>query len=504
MKYPSNLLSSVSFAPFILSLCIAGLFLASCPLSSLCAEEQWAEHIQLVLDNAEPLAYSRGERLPLYLWPAMSPGKLQDDQAEDLVKLLDKRGVGLVSTWSHSNLNESLETCLPVARAQAKLGLRVNINANSLIYSFCDGSTETAHIDKDGNAFFDESFGPKTMGCPFRLEHRVAPIRKRFEDFADAYKKNGLSVDFVFTDWEIDGPLEWNKAHAVAKRCRVCRENLPEIDDFLAYQHRLRLLRSLLQSEAYAEPLLERFPDTLVGNYAVYPHDGWRYWYDYFERYVEGQPYLADQEAKYRHWSNDFEGTGFTFAMPVVYPWSWTWNWYDFEQGDYRWFYNGLLVASNAGLNTPADIPIIPFVHWHTVDVGLSSDDNASDDGLEKAVQISEWAYQELLWHMLLRGADTFFLWCQQKEQKKEVQLLHPVWAEAQQYGDFLDRGTPITFEVPSEPGTVVSGLRLGDRVLVRRTDFTKNKDAVTIDVAGHSLKVPSAPDRCQILPLGK
>ena len=67
-------------------------------------------------------------------------------------------------------------------------------------------------------------------------------------------------------------------------------------------------------------------PNALVGNYAVYPHDGRRYWWDYFEHYVEGQPVRMDQKARYRHWANEFAGTGYTFAMPVVYPWSWTWG----------------------------------------------------------------------------------------------------------------------------------------------------------------------------------
>ena len=30
--------------------------------------------IRLVLDVAQPLKYPRGNRLPLYLWPAMNPG----------------------------------------------------------------------------------------------------------------------------------------------------------------------------------------------------------------------------------------------------------------------------------------------------------------------------------------------------------------------------------------------------------------------------------------------
>ncbi len=466
------------------------------------SEAEWKEHIQLVLDIAEPLKFDRGKRLPLYLWPAMNPGKLNDEQAETLVRLLDRRGVGLVASWNHGRMKESLAECLPVARAQKRLGLRVNVNANSLIYRFCDGSEKTAHIDSKDVPFFETTFGNKKMGCPFRLEHRIAPIQKRFTQFAEAYKKEGLHPGFVFADWEIDGPLEWNRAHESSKRCKVCREHLPQLDSFLVYQHELRRIRSRLQRLAYAEPLLERFPQSLVGNYAVYPHDGWRYWYDYFERYVEGPPIRIDQNARYRHWSNDFENTGFTFAMPVVYPWSWTWNWYDFDPGDYRWFYNGLLVASNAGQYTPQDIPIISFVHWHTVDVGLSEDKTAPKKSLTKPEQMSEWCYRELLWHMLLRGTDTFFLWCGKNEQPKEVELLHPVWAAAQEYGEFLENGVPVIFDVPNQPGPVVSGLRMGNQVLIRRTDFTDNREPVKVRIAGKTLTIPALKNQCQVLSL--
>ena len=107
-------------------------------------------------------------------------------------------------------------------------------------------------------------------------------------------------------------------------------KTFPQMDNFLQYQQVLRDLRSDLQRDAYAEPLLARFPAALVGNYAIYPHNGFRYWYDYFEKSVQGQPALVDQKARYRHWANEFESTGYTFAMPVVYTWSWTYHWYDF------------------------------------------------------------------------------------------------------------------------------------------------------------------------------
>jgi hypothetical protein len=150
-----------------------------------------------------------------------------------------------------------------------------------------------------------------------------------------------------------------------------------------------------------------------------------------------------------------------------------------------------LLVASNAGEHTPPGIPVISFVHWHTIE----------DDGENsKTVQFSEDKYKELLWHMLLRGTDTFFLWCREEEAAKEIQLVHQVYSQAQQYGEFLSNGKPINFNVPRQPGAIVSGLRVGDRVLVRRTDFAGTSDSVEIAVDDRSINVGVAPNSCQII----
>jgi hypothetical protein len=381
-----------------------------------------------------------------------------------------------------------------VARAQQQQGLLVNVDATSLLYSFFDGDPRTAHEDAEGKPFWDESFGKKDMGCPFALEHRRTAIRERVDWFAAACRREGVTPGFVWADWEVDGPIEWNGAWAASKKCRRCRERVPEMENFLAFQKSLRDERAGLQREAYTAPLLARFPGALVGNYAVYPHDGFRYWYDYFEKDAGGLPGITDQRARYRHWAAEFEGTGFTFAMPVVYTWEATYRWYDFEPGDYRWFYNLLLVASNAGRHTPAGVPVISFVHWHTT---------APAEPPDPAVkQMSERAYQELLWHMLLRGTDTFYLWCLESERAKEMQLLHPVWAAAQEYGAFLERGVPVSFDVPKRPGPVVSGLQLGKRALVRRTDFTPAKETLVLNARGRALRVPPLEGRCQIIEL--
>jgi hypothetical protein len=478
---------------------------AVCAIAGLAADTRaedkkvkWPAQIQAVLDNTSVLKHSRGKRLPIYLWPAMNPGKLDPATAEELVRELDRRGVGLVCGWDNGHREASLEAALPIARAQKKLGLRINIEASSCIYSFFDGDERTAHIDADGKPFWDTSFGPPTMGCPFAIDHRRAALRERFEYFAEAYKREALSPGFVFTDWEVDGPIEWNAAWAASKRCKRCREHIPDIDtNFLAFQKALRDLRGDLQRDVYADPLLARFPDVLVGNYAVYPDDGWRYWFDYFEKQdVDGLPVLTDQHVHYRHsaGSSEFQRSGYTFAMPVAYTWAWIYKSYDFESSDYRWFYNMLLEASSAGRSAPASLPVITFVHWHTT---------APTDPNDKSIkQMSAESYQELLWHMLLRHSSTFYLWCPAEESVEEMKLVYPVWAAAQEYGEFLDRGTPICFDVPSQPGTVVSGLLLGNRVLVRRTDFAGATGTVELRVRDKVLKVPAAPGRCQILRL--
>jgi hypothetical protein len=454
---------------------------------------KWPPHIQSVFDATKPLEYDRGDRLPLYLWNAMNPGPLDDKTAEELVTKLNERGVGLISSWDPRSRRESLTKAFTIAKAQKKLGLRININATGCLYSFFDGDKRTTHVDEDGKPFWDDSFGKKNMGCPFALDFRIPVVREQVEFFVKEYRRAGLDIDFIFVDWEIDGPIEFNKAQSASKRCRRCRQNIKNIDDFDEFQSILRKLRCQLQRQSYAEPVTMNFPKALVGNYGVYPHNGYRYWYDYFEYYVEGQSYQLDQNAKYRKWYHEFPETGYTFAMPVVYTWCRIFDWYDYADTDYRWFYNMLMVASNAGQNTPAQIPIISFVHWNTIGSRPSG-------GAVK--QFSEEKYQELLWHMLLRGTDTFFVWCGRQDAPKEIKLVHQVYTEAQQYGEFLSKGKPINFNVPKQQGAVISGLKLGNRVLIRRTDFTKPEGPVEINIGKTKIRVAPATKQCQIITL--
>ncbi len=451
--------------------------------------------LNTVIQNTKPLTHPRNNRLPLYLWPLIDPDIENEAELEHLLTQLNLRGLAVTSTWNHANFEESLQKALHAAHLQKKLGLHININANPLLHHFCNGDPETAHITQTGELFFDTSFSESVnLGCPFTLQTRYPEIRSRIESFAREYQKQNLTVDFIFADWEIDGPIEWNNAWQASKRCTRCREHIPDIENFTTFQTALRTIRSDIQRKTYADVMRTHFPNVLVGNYAVYPHNGYRYWYDYFEKFVEDTPHKRDQRAIYRQWIHEFDSTNYTFAMPVVYTWYPTFSWYNFKNPDYRWFYNMLLVASNAAQHTQQHIPLIPFVHWHTTDPPAQPDPSVK--------QLSAQTYQELLWHMLLRGHDTFFLWCPRAEAAEEVRLLHEVYAAAQQYGDFLDNGKPITFHVPTTEGPVVSALQLDNRLLVRRTDFTDHTEPISLQIGNQTVSIPRAEGQCQILNL--
>jgi hypothetical protein len=471
--------------------------LAPCLTATRGSTEAWAgfpDPIGTVLDNTRPLEHSRGDRLPLFLWPAHS-GVVQDEALQErIIRALDARGIALIASWNFGQLETSLADSMRVARIQQRLGLRVCVNANDCMYGFFNGDETTAHLTERGEPFFDPSI-PGKIGCPFRLAHRYDVMREKIDAFARAYRAAALPLDFVFGDWEIDGPLEINRAWEAAKQCVVCRRHIEAIEDFRVFQRRVRMERSQATRQCFAEPLLKHYPEALVGNYGVYPNDGFRYWYDYFEVFYEPHPHRRDQRAAYREWPNDFPRTGYTLAMPVVYPWARIFSWYDFQPTDYRWFYNLLLVGSNAGRHTDPRTSIVPFVHYHTI-----FDGGAPDPSVKP---LSRDTYREILWHLLLRGCDSFFMWCPSSQAADETALVHPIWAAALEYRDWLDRGQPITFAVPTTPGPVISGLRVDDRVLVRRTDFDGNASAdVELQVGSHTVLVPPGDGSCRIITL--
>jgi hypothetical protein len=455
--------------------------------------ENVPQSVRTVLESLEPLKNDRGDRELVYQYAVGNLSELSDVDAEWVIRKLAKRGVGVITNWQHgANQDASIAEDIRIGLIQQRLGLTVVTDANAILHRFYDGTDATAHVDDDGEPFWDTSLAGSQMGCAFTLKHRMPVIAARVAAHVEAYRAAGVNIGIVTADWEIDGPHEWGDQWQTAQRCARCRRNLPNINDFAAFQARMRQERAKLLRECYAEVILRENPDCLVTNYAVYPNDGWRYWYDYFEKQQPELPHIVDQADLHRPWYNDFYEARLTLAMPVVYTWHNIYNSYpEFSNPDYRWFYNMLLVGSNASKSTPPGIPIATFVHWHTTALpGESSE----------PPQMSKEAYDELLWHLLLRGHDIFYSWTPMDELAVEIALVQKVYDESLAYSDWLEHGTPISFDVPTEQGTVISGVRVDGKLLVRRTDFDGSTEPVTITLDGKQISVPAAPGECQIL----
>lgn len=114
---------------------------------------------------------------------------------------------------------------------------------------------------------------------------------------------------------------------------------------------------------------------------------------------------------------------------------------------------------------------------------------------------MTEANYEELLWHLLLRGHDAFAMWCPAPELAQEVRPVHRVYAAALEHQEFLTQGQPVFFDVPKQPGSVVSALQLGKKFLVRRTDFAPAPAVLDVKLPdGTSLRVPKAEGKSVVL----
>ena len=451
--------------------------------------------VEILLRETQPLKFPRGQRLPLYLWTPNFPAAADDAELERVLKALDTRGIALFARWGGNNFEQASEQPLRLARLQKKLGLETSVDATGLAHGFYNGSPETGHVDADGKRFFDKSFF-WSPGCPFAVQPRYDAMRARLEPYLKKYQDEQLRLDFWTADWEFDGPNEWNNGWAAARQCVTCRAQIPNLDtNFAAFQTAVRTVRAEMQREVFVKPIQRHFPAASIGNYAMTPHDGRRYWWDFFEKRTAGLPAEQEHAALYRPWAREFEDCGYNVAMPVIYTWFNTFNDYPFENRQYRWFYNLMLEATSTGRRTAPGLPRVTFVHWTTT--------NPPKELPKDFEAMTEVNYEELLWHLLLRGHDTFAMWCPAPELAQEVRPVHRVYAAALEYKEFLDRGRPVFFDVPKQPDSVVSALQLGQRLLVRRTDFTTQSETLEVKLpTGAILRVPRAAGKCLVIPV--
>lgn len=476
------------------------------------AQMSASDKIDLALNHTQPLEFPRDNRLPLFFW------HLRETRTAGDARELAARGLVAVPSWTRA----TMENATRIAKIQNKLGLPAYAFAASTGDGFYR-DRKTLHVGEQGNRFADTSHvARQPLGCPFEKSGWGA-VAERIRECVKTYQRAGATLDGLWFDWEGAGPSEWNESWDASKKCVRCRKELGTagLEDFDVFQRRIREIRSAMQ-RMFVDVVHEEFPRANVANYGVYPQGKSRYWWDWYERMVdEALPARREHRAVYRQWFPEFPLTGFSIGMPVVYGWDRIWAEYEFADVDYRWFYNMLLVFSDAAAHRPEGVPLVPFVNRFvqvltmpgisvlpgesevrggiTVSRYEVAPDAPKDtrwvlEAKRGAVPLSEEKYRELLWHIWLRGADGMYVWCREGDMRRELVPAHEVYAAALEYREFLEKGEPVTFEVPATAGPVVSALRLGGRILVRRTDFGDGPQRdVQLEVDGKVVAVPAS-----------
>ena len=101
----------------------------------------YPEMIDIVFRNTKPLEYPRGDRLPLYVWPAMGAEMGDDRMAEEIIQKLNDRGIAFVSSWNHGQKTQSLSEGLRIGAIQTtKHGKILNQTSIKFVKFFPRGS----------------------------------------------------------------------------------------------------------------------------------------------------------------------------------------------------------------------------------------------------------------------------------------------------------------------------------------------------------------------------
>ena len=296
------------------------------------------------------------------------------------------------------------------------------------------------------------------------------PGAERVRNMLLPFKEAGIHVAGVWFDDEAL-PHPWNGNFDAQRKSAACRTHYPPgvLDDFRRFDEWTGELRTRLLVEIMARPVRELFPDALVGNYgesassARTPLDGNRP-----PRRLD--PGLALMPSAYAN----------TNLLPrrlehgeVATQ----------EKADAIYFLFLMRRLGTSSANRQAGQLLIPYLSRYT-----------PDEPDPRFLQpMSQRAFREVVWHAFLRGADTIYVFnlgyptrpqnvtpAFSFESVEDVRSVYDTLLAARQ---FLDKGEPMNFAYPplfgAEP--VWSGLRLGDRCLVRT--FTLGTAAATVEV---------------------
>lgn len=401
------------------------------------------------------LDHERGDRWPLVLWDGVGFEALSSGEIEALLA----RGV-----VQHLRLRQA---DVQAARALTNAGAPVVLMegaGGAWPYDTVRGSQRWRLVFPSGT---DVPARWRNLPDPTLNDgwwRAAAQTRERLQQ----YQSRDVSVDAVWLDYE--GALLHDDYAAL--RASTSAGKLPTgiLADARRYQvyRRLHWLHGL--SRYVAAPVRRVYPDAAVTNWVVmmstaaHPVRSWTDW-----QHPATPPVF------------------FTHTNPIAYGIDTYFQsaWPDDHQvsrANVDRFYTHLLLrqvsvdARNRAKHRPDLGAVVWVARW------------VPDERDRRVPVMSRAAYREALRHIWLRGVDAMQVFNPRREgyelyAVREVEDAQWVYNEMLAYRQFLEEGEVMNFDVPDNRETSVmwSGLRLGDRALVRITNLGSDRASIKI-----------------------
>jgi hypothetical protein len=398
-----------------------------------------------LLATLDPLEHDRGARWPLVLWHGVGFERLEPSRIEPLMA----RGI-----VQHLRLRQ---TDVDAARALAAAGAPVILMegaGGAWPYDTVDGKAWRLRF-------------PPGVDVPERWRRLPDPTRVGGWRRAAAltrerllrYREQGVDVDAVWLDYE--GALLHDDYPALRESTAAPRVPAGILYSERRYRdyRRRHWLHGL--SRYLAAPVRRTYPDASVTNWVVMvssADDPVRSWNDW--RHPPSPPMF------------------FTHSNPIAYGIDTYFlaAWPDgqiINRENVDRFYTHLLLrqvsvdARNRARHRPDMGAVVWVARW------------VPDHPQERVPVMSRAAYRETLRHIWLRGADAMQVFNPVREGFEryalwEVQDVQRVYDEMLAYREFLEHGEVMNYRVPDNRDAPLlwSGLRLGDRALVRLTNL--------------------------------
>ena len=398
---------------------------------------------EAVVKNIPPLKHARGSRWPLIAWENFST----EPQKPEFYQALLARGLA-----EHIRLEpKQIDTALAIQRA-----------GSPVIVLEGAGGPFPASLAGDPSLWahqFDAGYKPKgeVRPCP-SLHAGWAIFAERLRETLRHFKQKGVVIDAVWNDWEND-PLYGPDRYEQARHCKRCREILPAktLDSERHFtDYTVRVFYDLFGAY-YAAPVLEFYPQVL-GHQLARPA-------------VDAREPAARLEQR----------TGPRPNAPVGHR---------LEPDRLRGRVVDLEGAKQVRKARPGARR--PGLHQRPLAAGLAHLETHPPLGSGKRIDplglplglraagaripvMSRERYREVLRHLWLRGVAAMQVFAPRMKSYEDMALPEiedavAIYDEMLAFREFLDKGEILTYDVPHEQddGVVWSGLRLGNRAVVR------------------------------------